>query len=536
MSFQFTYLPHKDVNSFSNLVLDYLKGRDTIRPFYKYSTDREGLETAKIARANYPVDRELLVSTLNEQYKGLSKEPKLVSNIELLVNENTFTVCTAHQPNLLTGYLYFIYKIVHAIKLAEDMNKEFPHKNFVPVYYMGSEDNDLEELGTFRYNGKKFVWDGAGQAGAVGRMTTESLKPLLEELFKQLGPPGPYCDELQQMLEYAYLKHETIADATRYLVNELFGRYGLIVLDPDDRALKRQFIEVMKDDLVRQTGYEIVTKQIAGLAEHYKVQAHPRPINLFYLKDQIRERIDKTGDTWVVLNTDIRWTEEELVTELEEHPERFSPNVILRGLYQETILPNVAFIGGGAEVAYWLQLKTLFEHYDVFFPSIHLRQSVMWIGNRERELMAQEGLSVEDVFKPETELIHQYLLKHGEDDWQTEKEMGIIEQTLGELKRKATALDPTLRASAEAALAKIRYQVHGLEKKMLRAEKHKMQTRLLKLSKLKAHLFPGNGLQERVENFIGYYLKYGKGYIDILKENMEPLRHEFMVVTEQDEA
>jgi bacillithiol biosynthesis cysteine-adding enzyme BshC len=489
---------------------------------------------AKVARTNYHVSRELLVRTLNDQYKGLEKEPKLAHNIGLLLNENTFTVCTAHQPNLLTGYLYFIYKIVHAIRLADDLNKEFPHKNFVPVYYMGSEDNDLEELGTFRYNGKKFVWDGAGQRGAVGRMQTESLKPLLEELFKQLGPPGPHCQELQKMLENAYLNHETITDATRYLVNELFGRYGLIVMDPDNRELKRQFTEVMKDDLLQHTAYNIVTKQIGGLAEHYKVQAHPRPINLFYLKDDVRERIEKTGESWMVINTEIKWTEKELIMELEQYPERFSPNVILRGLYQESILPNVAFIGGGAEVAYWLQLKTLFEHYNVFYPSIHLRQSVMWVGKKENTLMEQEGLSVSDVFRAESELIHQYLLKHGEDDWQTEKEMSVIEQTLGELKRKATALDPTLRASAEATLAKIRHQVYALEKKMLRAEKHKMQTRLMKLSKLKALLFPGNGLQERVENFMGFYLQYGREYIDILKENMQPMRHEFLVVTEHE--
>ena len=354
MPFDFSYLPYSQTNSFSQLVTDYLSHNERIKRFYKYGTDKESLCEAVKERKPFPIDRERLVTCLSRQYRTLNKQQPVEKNIQLLLKENTFTVCTAHQPNLLTGYLYFVYKILHAIKLAEELKTAFPENNFVPIYYMGSEDNDIEELGTFRYNGKKFTWDGAGQAGAVGRMKTESLKPLLEELFKELGPPGDYCTELQTLLTHAYLQHDTIAGATQYLVNELFGQYGLVVLDPDDASLKETFIDVMKDDLLHHTANHIVSKQIAQLSEHYKIQAHPRAINLFYLKDQQRERIEKINGKWIVLNTNIQWQEEQLLEELKDHSERFSPNVILRGLFQESILPNVAFIGGGSEVAYWL--------------------------------------------------------------------------------------------------------------------------------------------------------------------------------------
>src|SRR5690606_36563786 len=102
----------------------------------------------------------------------LPSEPKAEEHLAVLAEPTTFTVCTAHQPNLATGYLYFVYKILHAIKLAEALNAAHPEHRFVPVYYMGSEDADLDELGTFRYVGKKFVWDAGGQKGAVGRMDT----------------------------------------------------------------------------------------------------------------------------------------------------------------------------------------------------------------------------------------------------------------------------------------------------------------------------------------------------------------------------
>jgi len=227
---------------------------------------------------------------------------------------------------------------------------------------------------------------------------------MLNDLFRLFGPPGANCEQLKDMLHKAYLEHSTIGQATQYLVNELFGRYGLVVLDPDEAGFKKAILPIIKDDLLHQTANGIVAKQIEQLQVKYKAQAHPREINLFYLIDGLRERIEKKGDGWAVVNSDITWTEEQLLQELEAHPERFSPNVILRGLLQESILPDVAFIGGGAEVAYWMQLKPLFEHYKVFLPTVFLRQSVLWIAPAQVRLKHKIGLDNKDIFIRETEL------------------------------------------------------------------------------------------------------------------------------------
>jgi len=530
--FSFSYLPYSETGSFSKLVTDYLAKNSLLRSFYQFDTDKEGMRQAIEMRKTFPVNRYLLTSVLHEQYGQLNTHEKTERNLQLLSEPNTFTVCTAHQPNLLTGYLYFVYKIIHAIKLAEELKANFQEYNFVPVYYMGSEDNDLEELGTFRYNQKKFVWDGGGQTGAVGRMKTESLKPLLDELFKELGPPGDACDRLQQLISEAYLHHSTIGSATQYLVNELFGRYGLIIIDPDNSELKSAYLPVMKDELLHQHANNVVSQQIAALSEHYKAQAHPRNINLFYLKDNLRERIEYAGGKWTVLNTEIEWTEAELLSELNEHPERFSPNVILRGLFQESILPNVAFIGGGAELAYWLQLKSLFGHYGVFFPALHLRQSLLFLPKKEQQTLLQLKLNVSEIFHSEPDIARQYVARHSSNDWHTDAEMALIEQALMQVQQKATNLDKTLKASSEAALAKIRRQMQVLEQKMLRAEKRNMEVQLSKISQLKKHLFPGNGLQERVENFISLYLLYGDEFFDAVMQGIEAFRHEFLVMEE----
>lgn len=534
MPYSSTYLPYSDTGSFSHTVIDYLSGHANLQSFFKYSPDKEGLAKAIADRSQYPVDRKALVSLLEKQYANLEKSEKVSENIALLAMDNTYTVCTAHQPNLLTGYLYFIYKIVHAIKLADELKQQHPEHNFVPVYYMGSEDNDLDELGTFRYDGKKFVWDAEGQTGAVGRMDTKSLKKTLDELFKLLGPPGGNLDELKNILSTAYLHHKTIGAATQYLVNALFGKFGLIVIDPDEAEFKRAYIDVMRDELLHQSAYPIVSAQIEKLEAHYKAQAHPRPINLFYLKDNLRERIERRGDVWQVVNTDIEFTEAELMKELDEHPERFSPNVILRGMFQERILPDVAFIGGGAEVAYWLQLKSVFEHYNIFYPVVLLRQSIMWITQQQAKLQQQLGLSLGDIFKNDSLLVRQFISAHSKDDWQTAIEGKEIELVLERLKKKAMELDSTLRSSADAVLTKIRYQVQVLERKMLRAEKRKMQEQLLKITKLKNALFPNGGLQERVENFSEYFLRYGYEYFDVLYNAIEPLASKFLIIEQQD--
>lgn len=528
----FTHLPYSDTGYFSALVTDYLKGAKELEQFYTYSPDITGIQQAIADRKHYPINRHILVDTLKKQYASLPAHHAVNNNIDLLWDENTFTICTAHQPNLMTGYLYFIYKIAHTIKLAEHLNTTYPGQKFVPVYYMGSEDNDLDELGTFRYEGKKFVWEAEGQTGAVGRMRTESLKPILDELFKLLGPPGDNLKELKKIITQAYLQHSNIASATQYLVHELFGRYGLVVLNPDEDDFKRCILHILKDDLITHSALPLATHTIDQLSVHYKAQAHPRQINLFYLKDNIRERIERHGEVWTVINTDIQWTEQELLAELETYPGRFSPNVILRGLFQECILPNIVFIGGGAEVAYWLQLKDIFTHFNVFFPVIMLRQSAMWIDAKAAKLRKELGLSITDLFKKEIDLVKHYILANSSDDWQTNEEAIIMENTIEQLKQKAVLLDPTLRSSADAVLTKIKHQLQVLERKMYRAEKRKLQAQLARITKLRAMIFPNDSLQERYENFLPYFLQHGHEYTDFIKEGTSAMNTGFLVIEE----
>ncbi len=530
-----TYIPYQDTNSFSKLVVDYQAKPDSFTPFVQFTPNQEGIKKAIAQRPYFEVDRAALVSTLKKQYSELEPIDAVSQNINSLEANNTYTVCTAHQPNLLTGYLYFVYKIIHAIKLAEELNNTYPDQHFVPVYYMGSEDNDLDELGTFKYEGKKYVWDGDGQTGAVGRMATTTLKPLLTELFAILGPPGIYTDELKELLIKAYINQPTIAKATQYLVHQLFGKYGLVVIDPDEAVFKKNISHIIKDDLLNHAAKGLVEDQVTALeSAGYKSQAYPRPINLFYMNDGVRERIEQEGDKWQVINTDISWDEQSLLAELDKHPERFSPNVILRGLMQETMLPNVAFIGGGAEVAYWMQLKPVFDHYKVFYPVVMQRQSVLWITSEYAGLRKKTGLSIQDLFRPVLELETELVKEHSGTNWQTQEEHRQLEELLKSLQKKATNIDSTLTASAEAALTKMKKQLTVLEKKMLKAEKRKSEVIIGRMHRLTQGLHPMGGLQERTENFISYYTLHGNSFFDRLKEATLPYNEQFLVIEDEE--
>lgn len=530
MAYSHSYIPYSDTGYFSRLVSDYLAADAKLDGFYQYFPDEAGVARAIADRSKFPVNRRMLVSVLRRQYGATPDADAALANIERLGEEQTFTVTTAHQPNLMTGYLYFVYKILHAIRLAEELNKQYPDKHFVPVYYMGSEDNDLDELGVFRFRGEKYRWDAAGQTGAVGRMDTASLKDIVNTLLRRFGPPGTDCESLKEMIVSAYAKHKTIGAATHALVHSLFGKYGLVILDPDDRELKRAFVPVMEQELLEQSSLPVVNAQTEKMERNYKSQLYARPINLFYLHDQQRERIEYDAGRWVVKNTDISFDKHELLAALHEYPERFSPNVALRGLFQETILPDVVFIGGGAEVAYWLQLMPLFQQRNVFYPVVMLRQSVMWIGEQAGKMVANAHLEVPQLFTPLQQQIRDYVTTHAEHEHVLAAEYEQMKQVMAQVEQAVAATDSSLALAAKAVLARMEKGFKSLEKKMYRAERRKHEVHIARIEKAYEAVFPGGGLQERVDNFMEYYLDEGSVFIDVIKNAIEPLRNQFLIV------
>ncbi len=525
-----TRLPYRQTGAFNKIILDYIDQVPALRPFFAHPPTMEGIREAIRKRESFATNRTLLVEVLRKQYEGVPVSDATRQNIEALQSAQTFAITTAHQNNLFTGPLYFIYKILHAIRLAARLNEANPGKKFVPVFYIGTEDADLEELNHVHMEGEKLVWQ-SRQTGAVGRMIIDrDLLSLIDRMEGQLLV-HPHGREWIGMLRKAFVEGDDIQTATFRLVNELFSSYGLVILLPDNPLLKRQMLTQFRDELQNRHASGIVEESAARLAEAgYKVQAHPRDINLFYLDGNIRERLEEEQGRFKVVHTDRWFSREELLQELENHPERFSPNVILRGMYQETILPNIAFIGGGGETAYWLQFKSLFSHYEVPFPVLVLRNSFLLVEKKWQERIGKLGFSMEDIFLTEREMVNKLVARDSKNLTRLNGTLPELEKMYEGFKRQASAVDRTLEKHVEALKVKTVYRLQELEKKMLRAEKRKFADQQRQIESIKNHLFPHKGLQERYENIGTYYARWGREMLSMLFEHSQALEQEFVVL------
>lgn len=525
------YIDYNSTGYFSKLVTDYIQNDNKVKPFYNLPPNIEGIKKAIKNRQNIHGDRAALVDHLNIQYGSLPLDNKVQHNISSLLKEQAFTVCTAHQPNIFTGPLYFIYKIIHTIRLADSLNIQFPENVFVPVFYMGNEDADLEELGYIIIGNEKYIWN-TTQTGAVGKMVVDDELIKLITKFSGQIQVQQFGAEILKSIRECYVKGIILQEATLRFVNKLFAKYGLVILIPDSPVLKRSMLNIFEDELFNNSSNKLVEKTNAELQINYKAQAHSREINLFYIDEQVRNRIIKNNNGFHVENTLLTFTKESIKKELHDHPEKFSPNVILRGLYQESILPNIAFIGGSGEIAYWLQLCSLFNHYNILFPVLILRNSFLIIDKKTNTLKNKLQIENSELFKDEIELINEMVLKMSSNSITAEQEKNHLHSIYSTLIKKAELIDSTLVKHVAAIEHRSFEKITALEKKMLRAEKRKYIDRQNQIKKLKSILFPNNSLQERFENIIPFYGKWGDDFINMLYAHSLTFEQKFCVLVE----
>jgi len=513
-------LPLAKTQQFDPIFLDYLAGKPELAPFYHRPPHSDSFSKQIAEKQLSNEQRTTLVEVLRRQYQSLDVTAAVSGNIQSLANDKTFTVTTGHQLNIFTGPLYFIYKIVTVINACRQLQEAHPDYTFVPVYWMASEDHDFEEISHFNLFGKTYTWE-ANQQGAVGRFHPNGLGDVLDTL-----------PEKTPIFEEAYRKQSNLADAVRHYVNELFGEKGLVVLDADDAQLKSSFASVMKDDLLNHTAKQKVEDTSAKLEEMgYKTQVFPREINLFYLREESRERIVQEGGAFQALNTDYTFSEEELLQELEEDPERFSPNVILRPLYQEVILPNLAYVGGPSELSYWLQLKPVFDHYQVAFPILMPRNFALVINKTNAKKLHKVDVAVEDLFLDTQSLIKKFVEDNAGTSISLKEEKAALAQVFEKIKEKAHAVDGSLEGFIGSEANQSFKSLSNIEKRLKKSEEQNQETSVKQLEGLKEKLFPEGSLQERKENFLNFYIN-NPSFIEELLEILTPFDFQFHILNE----
>src|SRR5690606_28646717 len=516
------YFDFSTIGKFSYNDMAYAMGNHDLEDFYQFTPHHETLNQVAEERMKFPVDRKLLVNVIKRQYQKFCQDDAVFERITQLENPETFTIITAHQPTLLTGPLYFIYKALSAIKVAENYNESQDRFRAQAIFVIGGEDHDFDEMNHLNLFGKKIVWEDH-QGGSVGRYQTDSLRPVLEEVYGILGQSS-HAQILINKLKKAFDNPPSYGQAMQHFVHELLGQLGILVVHMDEIEFKKKMIPFFIDDLVEHTSHRVVQQiQESFSAAGFDQQAFVRPINLFYLTRHDRDRTEKGEDGhYYHVKGGENCTQEEMINEVNEHPDRFSPNVILRPVYQEIIFPNLAYVGGGGEISYWLERKNQFRHLNVFYPMLIRRDSFQLISAKDFDTIHEWGFTLEDLMLPENQLVEKYLTLHGREEIDLSREIDELTPLEEAIQAKVDTIDPSLVARIGAQFAKFKNDLQAVEKRLKKSEKQSHDSNISKIKKIQSKLFPGNGLQERSDNFMSWYILHGEGFFRVLLDSADP--------------
>jgi bacillithiol biosynthesis cysteine-adding enzyme BshC len=483
---------------------------------------------ALIKKNTYPKTHRLTIhEVISEQYYGYSLSTKTQQNIAALKNENTFTITTGHQLNLFTGPLYVIYKILHVINLTETLNLENDGNTYVPVFWMATEDHDFEEINHATVFGKKISWE-EKQNGPVGHYDLnqwEVLQSTLHDLFAK--HPDSEIHSIIDRYDGA-----NFAEATKQLVHYLFNEYGLIIIEPNDKKLKKLFTSYLKEEITTKFVEKSVSETFEVMEQlQIKPQANPRPINLFYIEKGVRDRIIPNANGSLEIQSLGNLSLDQLNLLIEQSPENFSPNVLMRPLYQETILPNLVYVGGAGEINYWTQLKSSFEHVEQVFPLIQVRLSALLIEPTIQKKWQKLGFSWDELFKPTSDLQKEYIKKNNHELLDFTSLEDLTEQLIAQLNQQILSVDTQLTKFSEAESSKLTKQIDSIKEKLVKHQKTHFEQAMKQIEDIHLKLFGTGSFQERTDNFFSF-CPTGEIHskIEALKNVLNPLEKDLQIV------
>ena len=486
----------------SQIIRDLVSNASKTQPFINTFFSVKGFESQIENKEFSNENRIILRTALNEQNSQIKLTDQSQRNIDLLKAKNTFTITTGHQLNFLTGPLYSIYKIIQVITWAERLNEIYPSNKFIPTFWMASEDHDFEEINHINLFNSKFEIEAENQSNFItGKITPTNFDAIEAELLSKFSD-----EELKTKVKHflSFYKGENLANATRSLLNELFGEFGLVIIDGDDAQLKELFLPTIKRELEESVTFENVMNSNKELDQAgYHNQVFLRECNLFYIENETtRHRIIKTDEGFEINNK--LFTKSELVAIANEFPKRFSPNALMRPVYQETILPNLVYFGGGGEIAYWLQLKSLFNDLSIPFPLLRVRDSYVLLSEKQIETLDELTYSVLDLKQNVDDLTKAYVKENSTSDISMSDEIGLFNEIRNKLTLKVETKDIGIQRFIEGELVKIESQLDKIEKKLIQNEKKNLEKSIKQIQRLKDKIYPKNGFQERFENFLQY--------------------------------
>ena len=513
--------------SFSTLFQDYMaKSKEIDQFFPRHFMRNKDWKSTIDAVTRRSLDRSEVAKILSQQNRSYQCGVKTLANIDLLLNDNTVAVVTGQQVGLFTGPMYTLYKALTAVGLCDHLSKVFPEISFVPVFWVEGEDHDFEEVSkiglltaaneyaTFRYvPDEKMVGKNTGASGRVA--FTETINKFLKDLRSSL-PATDFTEQTFELLRTAHQPGMTFAQSFIHMMNILLEESGIIFLDPNTPDVKQLLKPVFRKEITEGSeACRLVIGQSELLEERYHAQVKPKSVNAFLFHEKGRFPIEPHPDGFSLKGVRKHFTRDELLTLLDEHPESFSPNVVLRPICQDTLLPTVAYVGGPSEIAYMAQLQPLYDLHGIPAPIIYPRAGVTIIEEKVEKVLQRFSIEALELFK-DVEGVKTRIAA-SVSDFKAEElfasTSGSIEESINSLRSGILSIDKTLEQPIDNTLQRVISTVESLKQKTLSAQKRQHETYLRQVDKAYLHLAPGGAPQERTVSIVYYLNKYGPEFV-----------------------
>lgn len=541
MEFSFGELPHQ-----TRLFVDYVADFKAVEKFYAVNYRNDGELRAHFEKvlAKFGDKRKRLVQILRNQGDKLNKSSAYQAALEALSMDNALAVVTGQQVGIFTGPLYTLYKTIGTFNLSRYLKERFPEFEFVPIFWLEGDDHDLDEANHIH------IFDSNLEVVRIDGISTdpglENLLPMsevkIDETFKgvvgQLEAilrESDFKQSLIKTLSEFYSTGESLTSAFSKTITHILQNIPLLTFDPTDVEAKRLFRSIFDRELFTfpRTSEEVI-KSSAQLEENYHVQVKPRVLNLFYLDDGRRRAIEPIGNAFSLRGTKRKLMREQLRTLVETNPELFSPNVVLRPICQDYILPTAAYVGGPSEIAYFAQLKGVYQLFEVEMPPIFPRPSATIVEHGVQKIMERYQLGFLDAFAEFDELVKKALRAVSAEDIPGEfnKTSEEVARAVHWLDPLTTRIDPTLKGAVDSTVSRMLYHLQHLQEKTVAAYRRKNDQVLQQAKKFQQFIYPNRDLQERIVNFSYFYNKYGDNFIHKLVEELPPyaLSHKIIFI------
>jgi bacillithiol biosynthesis cysteine-adding enzyme BshC len=513
-----------------------------VQPFYPRPPHFTQWINEEAANISYDSSRrERVTAILERQNKSWDASPKTLANLERL-RKGAVAVVTGQQVGLFGGPMFAIYKALTAVKLAEEATAA--GVDAVPVFWLATYDHDLAEVNHVSIPGQ----DGAPQvftttshdvpgAPVTAVRLGEDIPQLVEEATKLLGD-----SEAAQILCETYQAGESLGTAFARFYARIFADFGVILLDASDAELDRVAEPIFRASIERSE--ELATALLSrgdaleAAGYHQQVKVTTSSVLLFTMRDGARTPIHRRGNgdsTEFVIGTDAateKLSQVELIARIKSNPENFSPNVLLRPIVEDYLLPTLVYTGGAAETAYFAQAGAVYEALLGRVTPIVPRFSATIVETKMQRLIERHGIAVPDIFDGPDALRRQLAANGLPEDLLTALDAArkSVDSHLSIVKEKLEKLDRTLVDAAETTRSKIEYQLERLQTQAARAEALKSELVTRHAETLSHALYPDKGLQERGIGGIYFLARYGREFLQQLHDAIQTDCHDHQIL------